>query len=565
MFKKSIILISSLLFSSAAFAAYLPLTVTDGTHSVSQTSKATMGNGFVVSGSGGNAVVNAAVSDLTKTTAYTILSTDMNGSIVLGTCASACTLTLPIESSSIFAPGMSLAISNGGTSDWTVTNSTGLTITGLNSTTLKPGFAGLFISNANATDLNFFAGLQLPSSTVLGGVISSTLATHNFATGISSSTGALAGAQPAFTDLSGNIAISQINSGSGASSSTFLRGDNTWATPAGAGNVSTSGSPASGNLSKFASSTTITNGDLSGDIATSGTLATTLATVNSNTGSFGSSTAIPNFTVNGKGLMTAAGTNAVIAPAGTVTGTTLASNVVTSSLTSVGALASGSLTTGFTAINPAQGGTGLATLTAHGVLLGEGTSNVAFATIGTSGRMFLDQGAGADPSFNTMSGDCTLTNTGVITCTKTSGTNFGTAATAATGTSGHTLPYLDALNVWSGSQRVTLQTITISTATFTPNFDTGADFSATLVHASCPCTLANPSTTPVAGQHGIIYITQSSTGSDAITTWGSQYYIAGGTSAIALSTAANAIDVFSYTVKDATHIILSGPVLNVTH
>lgn len=82
---------------------------------------------------------------------------------------------------------------------------------------------------------------------------------------------------------------------------------------------------------------------LSGDVSGSGATAitTTLATVNSNVGSFGSSTSVPSFTVNGKGLITAASGNAVVAPAGTLTGTTLASNVVTSSLTTVGTIGTG--------------------------------------------------------------------------------------------------------------------------------------------------------------------------------------------------------------------------------
>ena len=83
----------------------------------------------------------------------------------------------------------------------------------------------------------------------------------------------------------------------------------------------------------------------------------TLATVNSNVGSFGSSTAIPSLTVNGKGLITAASTNVVIAPAGTLTGTTLASNVVTSSLTTVGTIGTG--VWHGTAIAAGFGGTGI--------------------------------------------------------------------------------------------------------------------------------------------------------------------------------------------------------------
>jgi hypothetical protein len=44
-----------------------------------------------------------------------------------------------------------------------------------------------------------------------------------------------------------------------------------------AGGVTTTGSPASGNLTKFSSASTITNGDLSGDVTTSGTLTTTIS------------------------------------------------------------------------------------------------------------------------------------------------------------------------------------------------------------------------------------------------------------------------------------------------
>lgn len=61
---------------------------------------------------------------------------------------------------------------------------------------------------------------------------------------------------------------------------------------------------------------------LTGDVGGTGTgsFATTLATVNSDVGSFGSASAVPTFTVNGKGLVTAAGSASVQITTGQVTG-----------------------------------------------------------------------------------------------------------------------------------------------------------------------------------------------------------------------------------------------------
>lgn len=180
------------------------------------------------------------------------------------------------------------------------------------------------------------------------------------------------------TDYQGAITLTTTGtSGAATLTGTILNIPNY--STGGGGTVSTTGSPASGNLTKFSGTNSITNGDLSGDVTTSGALATTLATVNTNTGSFGSSTAIPNFTVNGKGLITAASTSVVIAPAGTLSGTTLNSTVVTSSLTSVGTLAN------LTVTNPISGSiTGnAATVTTNANLTGAVTSSGNATSLGS--------------------------------------------------------------------------------------------------------------------------------------------------------------------------------------
>ncbi len=114
--------------------------------------------------------LTACTTDNTKTSSYQVASGDMGNALNLAATTGTPALTLPAESSSIFAPGMTLSIVVTGTVNWTLTNSTGLTITGLNSTTLTPGTSGTFLANANGTGLDFFPGAQPPTSTSAGGV-----------------------------------------------------------------------------------------------------------------------------------------------------------------------------------------------------------------------------------------------------------------------------------------------------------------------------------------------------------------------------------------------------------
>lgn len=123
----------------------------------------------------------------------------------------------------------------------------------------------------------------------------------------------------------------------------------------------------------------------------------------------------------------------------------------------------------------------------------------------------------------------------------------------------------NAVGSWTAAQRGSFSTPTISTATFTPSFDVAQNFKIGLTSA-CPCTLANPSTTLIAGQTGVIEFAQDGTGSRTVGTWGSAYAYAGGTSTITLSTAAYSVDFVPYVVNDAaTKIVLAAPLLNPVH
>lgn len=205
------------------------------------------------------------------------------------------------------------------------------------------------------------------------------------------------------------------------------------------------------------------------------------------------------------------------------------------------------------------------TVTTNANLTGGVTSVGNAATVVTNANLtgvITSSGNATSIASQTGTGSTFVVSAGPsITGTLTGATSTWSGTVAIGSTSANS----EALYVIGGAAAdATVTALTISTATFTPTFNASNDFSITLVHASCPCTLANPSGQITPGQHGIIYVTQSATGSDTITTWGSEYLAQGGTSTITLSSGANAMDVLSYVVKDATHIVIA-PVLNVSH
>lgn len=64
--------------------------------------------------------------------------------------------------------------------------------------------------------------------------------------------------------------------------------------------------------------------------------------------------------------------------------------------------AAASVLTTNAAVTVAQGGTGAATLTSHGVVVGQGTSAAVATSAGTAGQFLVSGGASADPTFQTL-------------------------------------------------------------------------------------------------------------------------------------------------------------------
>ena len=183
---------------------------------------------------------------------------------------------------------------------------------------------GSIVSGAGVSAISFGSTGLTPATSTTGAVtVAGTLAVASGGTGVTTSTGTT------------NVVLSNspvlVTPDLGTPSA--LVGTNITGTAAG-----------------LTAGTVTTNANLTGDVTSVGN-ATTLATVAS-AGSKGSSTAIPVITINAKGLTTSITTAAVVAPAGTLSGSTLASGVTASSLTSLGTIASLVVTAGTISTTP---------------------------------------------------------------------------------------------------------------------------------------------------------------------------------------------------------------------
>jgi hypothetical protein len=246
------------------------------------------------------------------------------------------------------------------------------------------------------------------SLTATGTMTSGTLSSGYVLGGVTLTLGADA-SYDTYYRSSGGVLTRLANGTTGQVLTATTSGAPSWAAPAAAAAGTLTGSTLAAGVtaSSLTSTGTMTSGGLGTGYVIGGVTLTLGSDASYDTyyrSSGGVLTRLANGTTGQVLTATTSGAPSWAAPAaaaaGTLTGSTLAAGVTASSLTSTGALASGSLTTGFTAVNVAQGGTGAATLAAHGPLIGEGTSAIAAATPGTAGQIFTGNGSSSDPSFS---------------------------------------------------------------------------------------------------------------------------------------------------------------------
>jgi hypothetical protein len=164
---------------------------------------------------------------------------------------------------------------------------------------------------------------------------------------VAADAGTLTGATLASNVLASSL--TSVGTLSGLTVSAPISGSVTGSSGSTTGNAATATALATGRTIQITGDIAYTSPsfDGTGNVTAAGTLAT-VATP----GSTGSSTSIPIITINAKGLTTSVSSAPVVAPAGTLSGSTLASGVTASSLTSLGTIANLTATAGTIATTP---------------------------------------------------------------------------------------------------------------------------------------------------------------------------------------------------------------------
>lgn len=198
--------------------------------------------------------------------------------------------------------------------------------------------------------------------------------------------------------------------------------------------------------------------------------------------------------------------------------------------------------------------------------------------VGNGTTWVAESGATARTSMGAQAADADLTalaalaSTGILARTaadtyslRTIAAGTGISMANGDGVSGNPTVAVDeasAANIWAKTADKTLVNDTVWSAlapqaltsgtTITPDFQGAINFSLTIGHNA---TLANPSNAPVAGQSGVIVITQDGTGGRTLG-YGSQYQFPSG-NAPTLTTAASSVDVLHYYAKATNEILIS--------
>lgn len=528
-------------------------------------SSITITSGIISATTGGSGTVSTtgspASGNLSKFSGtLTITNGDLSGDCTTsGTLAITCTKT----SGSAFGTG---ATQNTGTSGATLPFLNGTNtwsgVQSINSSdlSLKGSSSGSTVVNATAVASGTLT-LPAATDTLVGRATTDTLTNKSIA-GSEINSGAVAVANGGTACTAAAVGcVTAITGATGTpSSTTYLRGDGTWSTPAGSGtvtSVATNNGVTGGTitttgtigLATIAADNLLANstGSTAVPIATSigsCSAAASALTYNTSTHVFGCNTISGSGTVNsgtsGQMAYYASSTNAVSGNAN--------ATISTGALTLGGSAVQGSVvlngsTSGTTTVVPtAAAGATTATLPAN-------TGTVAELNLAQTWTA-VQSITSSDLSLKGSSSGATVLN-----------------ATAAAGSTTATLPAntgtIAELNLqqnWTALQSNCVTTLTISTTTFTPD-GTCNNYKLTLTGSD---TIANWSSTMVAGTSGIIEVVQDATGSRTAS-WGTQYVAAGGVASITLSTAANAQDFISFFVIDSTHILISAGALNASH